>query len=144
MSSVCIECIVHPETFSMSWMFWCWNSDVPDIDKTTYWVKYRLADWYLTDSSPITKPPGSSILVHWGQKNPEIKIETNIHQFWSVLTCSWRENRISEGTAGFSDGKSKTPEKIIIRRSGDQEVLLRGLTYWVTVLSCGGVEGQDL
>ena len=64
----------------------------------------------------------------------------------SVLTCSWGDNRISEGTAGFTDRNSKTSEKIKeddyqeIRRSGGQEALLRGLTCWVTVLPCSRVE----
>ena len=136
--------------------FWCLSQITIEllskIRLTDLWLD--ILGWEKTPSlsSPITMPPGRIILVHWGQKNPEIKIETKIYQFWSALTCSVWEHRISEsiseGTASYSDGKSKTPERSRGSLSGDQRIRRSGGSLtWTDILGhssvlwrCGGSE----
>ena len=81
---------------------------------------HRNLAWLL--SLPITIPPSRVISVHWGQENPEMEIEI-FFKFLSALTCSWWDNRISDGTAGHTDWESKTPEKM--RRRWDREEMGR-------------------
>ena len=120
--------------------FWCLSQITIEllskIRLTDLWLD--ILGWEKTPSlsSPITMPPGRIMLVHWGQKNSEIKIESRIDKLLYDPSSLVLDGRIAslraQPATPTGSPKHLRHERIIIRWSGDQEIRRSGGSLTLT------------